>query len=221
MQGKTYLVTGAAGGLGSTLVNGLCQHDANVIALDKNIKVLNHLCDGMVELGLPEPIVYPMDLAGATPDNFYQLSQLIESNLGCLDGIIHTAVELSGLTPFQHYEPTRWLKEIQTNLNGPVFLTQQLLPLLVKSRGSVIFTLDNMELIGQPYWGSYGVAKAGIAHFSDMLRQELNNQGVRVHSITPPPLKTALRRKIWFEEDSETLTAPEDVIDKYLSLLRE
>ena len=219
LKGRVYFLTGAAGGLGSALTLKLCELGADVIVSDKNPKALNNLCDAIVERGLPEPIVYPMNLMGATPDDFIKLANTIEEKLGKLDALIHTATEFSSLTPFQHYEPTRWLKEMQVNLNGPLFLTQSLLPLLVERQGTVIFTLDDQELIESAYWGNYGVSKAAVASFANMLQKEMVNQGVRVESITPPPMRSQHRIKAWPGETSDHLAQPIEIAERYIKVL--
>ena len=219
LQGQVFLLTGATGGLGSALTLKLCEQGADVIVSDKNPKALNNLCDAIVERGLTEPIVYPMNLMGATPDDFTVLANTIDEKLGQLNGLIHTATEFSSLTPFQHYEPTRWLKEMQVNLNGPLFLTQSLLPLLLEQQGTVIFTLDDPELTSGAYWGNYGVSKAAVSSFAHMLRLEMQNQGVRVETVTPPPMHTQLRAKAWPGESPDKLAKPLDVTAQYLDLL--
>ncbi|WP_395374037.1 SDR family NAD(P)-dependent oxidoreductase [Marinicella sp. W31] len=219
LKGHVYFLTGAAGGLGSALTLKLCEQGADVIVSDKNPKALNNLCDAIVERNLPEPIVYPMNLMGATPDDFIKLSNTIEEKLGKLDALIHTATEFSSLTPFQHYEPTRWLKEMQVNLNAPLFLTQSLLPLLLKQKGTVIFTLDDKDLIESAYWGNYGVSKAAVASFATMLQKEMANQGVRVETITPPPMRTQHRIKAWPGEASDHLAQPIEIAESYMQLL--
>lgn len=219
LQHKTIFLTGACGGLGSSLSLALCQAGVDVIVSDKNPRSLNLMCDKIVEQGGKEPVVFPMDLTGATPNDFLKLSESIESKLGRLDAMIHAAVEFSGLTTFQHYNPTRWLKEMQINLNSPVFLTQALLPLIKKSKGKIIFTLDDEATIKKAYWGAYGISKGAIKQFAEMLNDELESSDVMVHTVTPPPMKTQLRSKAWPAEDNQHLKDPSDVVESYLKLL--
>lgn len=219
LDNKTIFLTGACGGLGSSLALEMCLLGANVIISDKNPRSLNIMCDKIMEQGGREPIVYPMDLVGTTPDDFIKLANTIEENLGKLDALIHTAAEFSGLTQFEHYEPTRWLKEMQINLNSPVFLTQALIPLLKQSKGTIIFTGENMETVSKAYWGNYGICKAATEHFTKILHQELENSDVDVHSINPPPMKTQLRTKAWPAENDSHLKMPGDVATQYIELL--
>lgn len=220
LKDKKIFLTGACGGLGSSLALELCQQGADVVVSDKNPRSLNVMCDKIVEMKGKEPIIFPMDLTGATPDDFIKLSESLEAQLGGLDALIHTAAEFSGLSAFQHYSPTRWLKEMQINLNSPVFLTQALLPMLKKSQGGrVVFTLDNQKTIQKAYWGAYGTGKGALKQFAHILQQELESSGVQVHTVTPPPMKTQLRSKAWPAEDTAHLKDPAEVVDSYLKLL--
>ncbi|VAW46578.1 hypothetical protein MNBD_GAMMA02-955 [hydrothermal vent metagenome] len=219
LANKTIFLTGACGGLGSAIALRLSQNDVNLIISDKNPKALDKLADELVKRKLPEPVVYPMNLVGATPNDYLQLSKLIKDNFGQLDALVHTAAEFGSLTPFLLYEASRWLKEMQVNVNSPIFLTQALLPLILKSKGTIIFTSDNQQTTAKAYWGQYGVGKAAIEQFSKILAQECDNQSVNVQTITPPPMHTPLRAKAWPSENPDTLTKPLDVADLYLDVL--
>ena len=219
LQNKTIFLTGACGGLGSALALELCKQQADVIISDKNPRSLNIMCDKIVEQGGKEPMVYPMDLVGATPDDFIVLAKTLEDNLGKLDSLIHTAAEFSGLTEFAHYEATRWLKEMQINLNSPIFLTQALIPLIKESKGNIVFTLDDLKVTSKAYWGAYGTCKSALAHFANTLKEELESSNVNIHTITPESMKTQLRSKAWSGEDDAHLISPEKVAKHYLNLL--
>ncbi|MCX7545297.1 SDR family NAD(P)-dependent oxidoreductase [Marinicella gelatinilytica] len=219
LKGKTYFLTGACGGLGSAIALRLSQQQANLVISDKSPKTLDKLCDELLKRGLPEPVIYPMDLIGATPNDYIQLAKQLEKHFGRLDGLIHTAVEFGSLSPFILYEASRWLKEMQVNVNSPIFLTQALLPLLLKAKGHIIFTSDDLNLTAKAYWGQYGVAKAAIEQFAKILSQECENQGVKVSTLTPPPMPTTLRAKVWPSEDASKLNKPTEVALQYLDEL--
>lgn len=219
-KGKTIFLTGACGGLGSAIALKLSQQGANLVISDKNPKSLNRMCDELEKRGLPEPVIYPMNLIGATPNDYLKLAKLLQDNFGQLDALIHTASEFGSLTPFLLYEAGRWLKEMQVNVNSPIFLTQALLPLILKAKGSIIFTSDDLDTVSKAYWGQYGIGKAAIEHFAKILAQECDNQGVTVTTITPPPMHTQLRSKAWPAEDSSQLKKPSEVAEMFLDALK-
>ena len=216
---KTIFLTGACGGLGSAIALRLSQQNANLIISDKNPKALDKLCEELLKRDLPEPVIYPMNLVGATPNDYSQLAKLVKQHFGQLDGLVHTAAEFGSLSPFLLYEASRWLKEMQVNVNSPIFLTQALLPLILKSKGTILFTSDNQQTLAKAYWGQYGVGKAAIEQFAKILAQECENQSVKVETITPPPMHTPLRAKAWPAENPDKLAKPLDVADLYLKAL--
>lgn len=221
LSGKTVFLTGACGGLGTAVAVTLLQHKTNLVISDENPKMLSKMRDALVKKGLPEPVVYPMNLTSSTSADYLRLARLLEKDFGRLDALIHCAATFSGLTPFLLYETSRWLQEMQVNVNSPVFLTQALLPLLLRTRGTIIFTLDDLESTSTAYWGQYGVGKAAIWHFAKALRQECEHQGVKVKTITPPPMLTKLRKKAWPNENPDKLVKPSRIALNYLEALLE
>ena len=88
LQDRTVLITGAAGGLGSAAAVACAQAGATVILLGRKVAALNRVYDAVKAVG-PEPILYPLDLEGASPDDYDQLAQAIEAEFGKLDGVLH------------------------------------------------------------------------------------------------------------------------------------
>jgi short-subunit dehydrogenase len=76
-----------------------------------------------------------------------------------------------------------------------------------------------LDTVSSAYWGAYGTSKGALSHFAKTLKDELESSQVKVHSITPPPMKTQLRSKAWPAEDDAHLKNPEQVVELYLSLL--
>ena len=94
------------------------------------------------------------------------------------------------------------------------------LGLLNASRdASVIFTSDAVGRHGKAYWGAYGVAKAGLEGFMQILADELEvNTPVRANSIDPGPVLTGLRRLAYPAENHARLNLPVDVVKPFLYL---
>ena len=147
------------------------------------------------------PLLYPLDLEGAAPDDYAELARRIEAELGRLDGLLHCAAEFSGLTPLEHTDPAAFARALHVNLTAPWWLTQACLPLLRQCGGcAVVFVLDDPARVGQAYWGGYGVAQHGLAALVGMLHAELANSAVRVSGLRPGPMRTALRAEAYVEE---------------------
>jgi NAD(P)-dependent dehydrogenase (short-subunit alcohol dehydrogenase family) len=220
LQDRVMLLTGAASGIGQAVVKAMAAHGATVILLDRDVPGLEQTYDEIVAAGHPEPAIYPLDLQGAEPGDYTRLAATLADEFGHLDGLVHNAAQLGALVPFANYDNELWFQTLQTNLNAPYLLTMACLDLLNASKdATIIFTSDAVGRKGQAYWGAYGVSKAGMEIFMQTLAEELeSNTPIRVNSIDPGPVHTALRRTAYPAEDSTTLNAPEDVTRPFLYL---
>ena len=137
LQDRTVLITGAAGGLGSAAAVACAQAGATVILLGRKVAALNRVYDAVKAEG-PEPILYPLDLEGAAPDDYDQLAQAIDGEFGKLDGLLHCAAEFKGLTPLAHTDPADFARAVHVDLTARWWLTQACLPLLAKSDAAAV-----------------------------------------------------------------------------------
>ena len=221
LKDRTILVTGAANGIGRALGSALAAHGASTILLDKDVHGLEQAYDEIVAAGYPQPALYPLDLQGAAPDDYADLAGTLEKECAGLDGLIHNAALLGALVPLANFDDEMWFQTLQVNLNAPYLLTMACLGLMNKrADASILFSSDACGRQGKAYWGAYGVSKAGLEGFMQILADELEtNSPVRVNSIDPGPVRTALRRLAYPGEDVSTLKAPEDVMNPFLYLL--
>ena len=220
LKSRVILVTGAANGIGKAVVKDMAAHGATTVLLDRDVKGLEQTYDEIVAAGHPQPAIYPMDLQGATPDDYTQLAATLEQEFNQLDGLIHNAAQLGALVPFANFEHELWFQTLQTNLNAPYLMTMACLGLLYASKdASIVFTSDAVGRYGKAYWGAYAVSKAGLEAFMQVLADELEaNTTIRVNSLDPGPVRTTLRRTAYPAENSHTLNAPGDVTRPFLYL---
>ena len=192
LHGRTVLITGAGDGLGAALARAAGAAGAEVILLGRTVSKLETVYDAIVADGGPEPAIYPLDLEGASPENYAELAARVEEQCGRLDGLVHNAAILGPQTPIEHYPPLDWARVLQVNLTGPMLLTQAVLPLLRAGHDPAVLFLG--ERRRSAYWGAYGVSKSGLAALADILRDELEGEGsIRVEHIVPEPMRTGLR----------------------------
>lgn len=219
LAGRVVLVTGAYGGLGGAASRACARAGATVVLLGRKVPKLNRVYDAIVAEG-GEALLYPLDLEGASPDDYAELAARLESELGRLDGVLHCAADFRGLTPLLHTDPAAFARAIHVDLTAPAWLTQACLPLLLRAQdAAVVFTVDDLARVGQAYWGGYGVAEHGIAALVRMLHAELANGPVRVAGLTPGPMRTALRAQAYVEEDDQLARDPAQYADACVSLL--
>src|SRR5690606_562306 len=106
---------------------------AQIVLMGRRLPKLTRLYDALVAAGVPTPALYPMDLAGATPDDHAEMAQALEREFGRLDGIVHGAAEFKGLVSLENLPLEDWFTGLHVNLTAPFLLTRACLPLLRKS----------------------------------------------------------------------------------------
>jgi NAD(P)-dependent dehydrogenase (short-subunit alcohol dehydrogenase family) len=200
LDGRVILVTGAAGGLGAAAARACAQAGATVVLLGRKVPRLSKVYDSVKVLG-PEPASYPLDLAGAGPADYEAMADRIEADLGGLHGIVHCAVEFTGLRPLDLTPPEDFARQLHVALTAPWLLTQACLPALRRQADSaVVFVLDDPARVQRAYWGPYGIAKAGLAALAKQLHDETDTGPVRVSALQPGPMRTDLRSRAYVEE---------------------
>ncbi|MCW8825794.1 MAG: YciK family oxidoreductase [Gammaproteobacteria bacterium] len=218
---KVILVTGAGQGIGAAVSVALAKHGATVILLGRTPRKLEETYDLIEEAGGPTPAIYPMNLEGAKLEDYANLADTIIKEFGHLDGLLHNASILAGLTPLEQHGIEQWYKIMQINLHAPFLMTQALMPALrAAESASILFTSSSVGRKGRAYWGAYAISKAGNESMMQILADELEtNTNIRANSINPGATRTSMRARAYPGEDPESVTKPEEIVDAYLYLL--
>ena len=220
LKNKTILITGAAGGLGSAL-SFLCAAAAcNTVLLDVDRKGLESTYDFITENGLAEPVLYPIDLASATPEHFEELANALDTEFGGLDGLIHCAARFEGLRPLDQVSPSEWLHQMQVNINACWLLSVSCLPLLRKSSaGRLYFLLEDMDRMAGAFWGAYGVSKHALKALTSQFAAECTSSGIQVLGLNPGPMRTPLRASAYHGENPGLQPEPAAAATQIMELL--
>jgi len=218
---RVILITGASSGLGRALAIECARAGASVILSGRNGAKLERVYDEIETLGAPQPAIAMLDLATATAVDYDSLASVVGSEFGKLDGLVHAAALLGDRTPLEQYDIPTWCKVLHVNLTAPFILTQVLLPELRKSEdASVIFVSSGVVKNSRPFWGAYAVAKTGLESVRSMLSEELEGApNIRVNSINPGRMRTAMRAAAYPAEDPNLVPTPASVSGPFLYLL--
>jgi NAD(P)-dependent dehydrogenase (short-subunit alcohol dehydrogenase family) len=221
LAGRAVLITGAGSGLGRALAIECARAGASVILSGRSQPKVERVYDEIEAMGAPQPAIAMLDLATATAVDYDNLAKTIDSEFGKLDGVVHAAGLLGDRTPLEQYDVPTWCKVLHVNLTAPFILTQVLLPNLRKSAdASVIFVSSGVVKNQRPFWGAYAVAKSGLESVRSMLSQELDGEpNIRVNSVNPGRMRTAMRAAAYPAEDPNTVPTPASVSGPFLYLL--
>ncbi|MFN2348869.1 MAG: SDR family NAD(P)-dependent oxidoreductase [Thioalkalivibrio sp.] len=218
LKDRVILITGAGAGIGRALSLATARLGATVILLDKEIRALESVYDKIEQMDAPQPAIYPMNLEGATAKDYQDLADNVQKEMGRLDGLVHNAGWIAGLTPLKLYDVELWSRVITSNLHAPFLLTQAVLPLLEAAEDpAVVFSAHECA---RAYWGAFGVAKAGQEAMLRILAAEYSGERfMRVNGVDTGPVRTQMRTQHYPGENPNNNPAPESVVAPYLYFL--
>ena len=219
LKERVILVTGAAAGMGKAIAKACAQYGATIVMLDKEVRRAEETYDEIVNAGYPEPALYPLDMQGATAKDYYDLAETIREQMGRLDGLMLNAAWLSTFTPLSHYDTELWSKMIMVNLHANFLLTTACLPLLQESADPALVYASHES--NKAFYGAFGVAKAGMEAFCDILAAEHEDPAhfIRVNTVDTGPARTSMRTLNFPGENPNSVARPEALVAPYLFFL--
>ena len=110
---------------------------------------------------------------------------------------------------------------MQVNVNSAFMLTQALLPMLEQAPlASVVFTSSGVGRKGRAFWGGYAVSKFATEGLMQVLADELGGiSNIRVNSLNPRAVNTAMRRTAYPAEPPNTNPDPDALMLHWLYLM--
>ncbi|WP_333890779.1 YciK family oxidoreductase [Atlantibacter subterraneus] len=220
LQNRIILVTGASDGIGREAAMTYAQYGADVVLLGRNEQKLRDVAHAIHQQGYSQPRWFILDFSSATPEQCQQLADHIAAEVPRLDGVLHNAGALGEVCPMIEQTPESWLDVMQVNVNATFFLTQALIPLLLKSdSGSLVFTSSSVGRQGRAGWGAYAVSKFATEGMMQVLAEEYVHRNLRVNCINPGGTRTAMRANAFPSEDPNKLKTPRDLMPLYLWLM--
>lgn len=221
LKDRVIIVTGAGQGLGQTAAIAFAKQGATMILIGRTQAKLEATYDTIQAQGLPEALIFTMDLNKATENDFNAMAEGIYQQLGRLDGILHNATDFDNLSPLEIQTTEQFEEMFRVNVIAPFALTKACLPLLERAENaSVIFTSNSSAQTPKAYWGSHGISKAAADFMMQMWSQELESRpNIRFNSIVPGGLQSPQRKKTHPGEVHSELPIMESAMQLYLYLM--
>ena len=211
LTGKTALVTGAGGGIGREIAARLKAAGANVAICGRNVEKLE-----AAARSIGGALTLPGDLLD---DTYVQscVDRTVET-FGGLDILINNAgVALS--KPFAETAIEDFDRVMATNVRAPFILIRSALPHLRKARGRVINIASVVAHKGYPLQSAYAASKHALLGLSKSLANELYEDGVRVHVISPGGVYTDMAKVARPDLSPDGLISAAEVADAVMFLL--
>ena len=221
LQDRIILITGAGDGIGKAAAISCAALGAKVILAGRTLAKLEQVFDQIVVAGGAEPVIYPVDLEGASTEDYDELALNLDQQFGRLDGLLHNAAILGQRTPLSNYRQDVWDRVMQVNVTAQFKMTQALMPVLEKSAdASILFTTSSVGRQGRAFWGAYAVSKFATEGMMQTWAAELEGLGsIRVNAVNPGATRTKMRAQAFPAENPDSLKTAEDIMPAYLYLL--
>ena len=206
---KIAVVTGASRGIGLAITRALVREGAKVVAGARTSSAeLDELVSGAgvtfvaVDLGRPEAAATLVDAAGGRID-------VLVNNVG------HAPARTGG---FLAITDEQWQQSLELNLLSAVRVLRNAVPVMIAGGGGSVVTVVSVNaVLPDPAVLDYGAAKAALANTSKALSKELAPHRIRLNTVSPGPVSTAL----WLGEGgvAQTFAAaggatPQEVVDQ-------
>jgi 3-oxoacyl-[acyl-carrier protein] reductase len=186
LTGKTALVTGASGGIGSDIARTLHARGATVALSGTRLEALEAL---KAELGSRAHIAV-CNLSDLTQVD--ELPKVAEGLMGGLDILVSNA----GITRdnlFMRMKDYEWDQVIKVNLTATFHLARAVLkPMMKKRWGRIISITSVVGVTGNPGQGNYAATKAGLIGMTKSLAQEVASRNITVNCVAPGFIKSPM-----------------------------
>jgi NAD(P)-dependent dehydrogenase (short-subunit alcohol dehydrogenase family) len=196
LQDRIAVVTGASKGIGLAITRALVDEGAHVIA---GARATSAELEALVHGGAVEAVA--VDLS--TPTGPADLVAVALAH-GRVDILVNN---VGAATPrvagFLGVTDEQWLATLNINLMAAVRTVRAALPAMIAAgRGTIVTTSSVNSHLPDPAVIDYSAAKAALASFSKSLSKEVGPHGIRVNTVSPGPVATAL----WLGDDGVAAT---------------
>lgn len=189
LAGKIVLITGASSGIGEACAHQFAQLGAKLILTARRKEKLDNLAKTLKTLYQTEYLVYPLDVAKHEP--VLTFSKALPASWQEVDILINNAGGALGIEKFPNCNIKDSEQMIDTNLKGIIYLTQALLPQMLKRNSGHIVNISSISAHGvYPGGAVYCATKHAVNALSKGLRHDLLGTNIRVSIVSPGMVET-------------------------------
>jgi NAD(P)-dependent dehydrogenase (short-subunit alcohol dehydrogenase family) len=212
MQDKVVFITGANGGLGSSVTRAFLKQGARVIGASLRIKAAD----------FPQPNFEAMTIDFDKLDEIKSGVTRIVERYGCLDVLVHVLGGFAGGPSIAETTDEMWEQMQNINLTAAFHVFRECIPHLRKSSSGRLIAIGSLTA-AQPHanLGAYVVSKVALAMLVQTVALENADAGLTANAILPGTMDTPVNRKAMPDADFSKWAKTDDVAELVLSLAGE
>ncbi len=192
LSGKVAIVTGATKGLGYGMALGLAEAGANVVVVSRHQDECEKVAEEIKEMGVD---AFPMSCDVTRKESIDDLICAVVEKYGKIDVLVNNA-GVAVTVPAENITEEEWDKVVNTNLRGVFFMAQAVGRQMIKQQGGSIINIASMfGLVGDKSILPYLASKGGVIQITKGLALEWAKYNIRVNSVAPGYVKTAINEK--------------------------
>jgi NAD(P)-dependent dehydrogenase (short-subunit alcohol dehydrogenase family) len=219
LSGKTILITGATGALGSAAAKACAAAGANLALTARSSEALTALA---YALALPAErlLVHPADLT-AQPD-VNALTAAIAAHCGGADILLHTTGGWAGGTRLAELSDDAWVTMLDLNLLAAMRINRAVLPRMLERKwGRIVNVAARAAVLPGARQAAYNVAKAGVVALTASIAQDYRRSGVTANCVLPGTIDTPDNRRSMPDGDFARWVKPAEIVSAMLYLCSE
>ena len=188
MKNKIVFISGASGGIGKACAEYFAKDGANLIICSRNMEKLNDFRDFLINSYGVNVLAIELDVKNR--EKVVETIENLDENWKNIDILINNAGLAKGLEKLYEGNLDDFEDMIDTNIKGLLYLTRQIVPLMVERKGHVINIGSTAGIIAYPNGTVYCATKAAVKFISDGLRMDLIDKEIKVTNIQPGMVET-------------------------------
>lgn len=179
---KTIIITGASEGIGRSIALALAKPSNNLILIARNKENLENTKAQAVKQGANKVEVFAIDLTNEQQVD--EFTNKLKEQETLVDGLINNAGIWQKKAPLDEIPDDEIKNVLTTNLTGMILLTKKVLPLIRRSSSGFIINISSRSgYSAQQGQSVYSASKYGVRGFTEVLREDLIESGIRVAGI--------------------------------------
>ncbi len=201
LEDKVVLITGGAGGIGSTTAKLFLKEGARVMLADLDEEALQEISEEVDS----DHIDYVKCDVSSLEDNQKAVSKTVEK-FGGLDVLLANAGIEGEVKPIVDYPAETFEKVLDINVKGPFYAIKSAFPEIEKrDGGSIIITSSVAGLMGTGNVSAYTTSKHAVIGLMREAAKEGAPKNIRVNTVNPAPVDNRMMRSLesGFAPDNE------------------